>query len=127
MKDSCTESYLELSQTTDMNLLRINQWFYRSIIFVKAPMQMLNYAQKTSLILYNTSQVKKNRIYRIYNYMIFLCELQVQLCKKSKYSKCSLKHFLDFLRKELYALVWIPVHTRTNSDKILKKYFAWAT
>ena len=55
MKDSCTESYLELSQTTDMNLLRISQWFYRSIIFVKTPMQMLNYAQKTSLILYNTS------------------------------------------------------------------------
>ena len=56
--DSCTDSYSELSQTTDMNPSKnqsISQWFYPSTIFAKASSQMLNYAQKTPLILYNTS------------------------------------------------------------------------
>ena len=55
MKDSCTELYSKLSQTTDMNLSRIDQWFYPSTSFVKAPLQMLNYAQTTSPIVYNIS------------------------------------------------------------------------
>ena len=46
--DSCTKSYSELSQTID-------NWFYPSTIFSKATSQMLNYAQKTRLILYDKS------------------------------------------------------------------------
>ena len=69
--DSCTESYSELSQTTDMNSSR-NQSMVLSInYFAKAPSQMLNYAQKTSLILYNNFF----NIYCIYHYIISFCVL----------------------------------------------------
>ena len=105
---------------------------------------MLNYAQKTPLIIYSTSQVKNFKFYRIYNYIIvFVCGLQVELCKRFKCSKFCFKTFFPFLRgkkkkkpnkktKKLYTLMWIPPETRTNFNKtkILNKYFAqstWAT
>ena len=90
---------------------------------------MLNCAQKTPLILYNTSLVKNFLNLSHLQLYIFFCGLQVQLCKKSKCSKLSLKTFPHFLRKKLYALVCIPLETRTNFNKtkILNKYFAWST
>ena len=51
-------------------------------------------------------------------------------CEKSKCCNFYFEKFFPLLkkRKEAYALVWIPLGTRTNFNKtkILNKYFAWA-
>ena len=51
---SCTESYSELHEATETNLSR-NQSMDLFTISAKAPSQMVNFAQKTPLIIYNTS------------------------------------------------------------------------
>ena len=72
--DSCTETYSELSQTTEMNLSRNQSMVLLMNYSAKAPSQMLDYAQKTLLIIYNTSSVKFLKIYRVYNYIIFCAD-----------------------------------------------------
>ena len=91
---------------------------------------MFNYAQKTPLIVYDTSSVKILKIYRIYNYIVFLCvDYRSNCVNKSKFSKLYFKTLFPFLRKKLYALVWIPLETQTNFNKakIFSKYFALST
>ena len=58
-------------------------------------------------------------------YNIFCVDYRSKSVKKYQWSKFFLKLFFLFLRKKLYALVWIPLKTRTNFNKtkIFKKYF----
>ena len=51
---NCTESYSELREATETNLSR-NQSMDLFTNSAKAPSQMVNFAQKTPLIIYNTS------------------------------------------------------------------------
>ena len=58
---------------------------------------------------------------------IFLCvDYRSNCVSKSKCSKFYFKTLLPFLRKNLYALVWIPLESQSNFNKpkIFKKYFA---
>ena len=66
----------------------------------KAPSQMLDYAQKTLLIIYNTSSVKFLKIYRVYNYIFFCADLRSNCVKNLKCSKFYFKSLFPFFKKK---------------------------
>ena len=101
-----------------MNLSRNQSMVLLMNYSAKAPSQMLDYAQKTLLIIYNTSSVKFLKIYRVYNYIIFCADWRSNCVKNLKCSKFYFKSLFPFFKKKkLYALVWIPLETRTNLTK----------
>ena len=69
---------------------------------------------------------KKIKIYHIYNYIIFCMDGAYNCVKHLSAQSFLLKTFSNFLKRKLYALVWIPLETRKNFNKtkILNKYFA---
>ena len=90
------------SQAKQLRLIfrEISYWFYSLTISAKPPSHMHNYTQKTPLIIYSTSYVRFCTIYRIYNYIVFLCGLQIQRCKK-KCSKFCFKTLFSFFYKKI--------------------------
>ena len=98
-------------------LREISQWFYPLTIFAKAPSQMLNYAQKTSLILYNTSYVIFFNTYCIYHCINSLCVLWINCVKNLSVVNVLLKFPPYFLRRKLYALVYSIGNSEKTSAK----------